>query len=36
MPRKAGSELRAEIKADANLRRIPVVVRTTSADEVDI
>lgn len=36
MPRKSGQEALAEIKADALLRRIPVVVLTTSDDESDI
>ena len=36
MPRKDGREALAEIKADAELRRIPVVVLTTSSDEHDI
>ena len=36
MPRKDGRESLREIKADANLRRIPVVVLTTSKSEMDI
>jgi CheY-like chemotaxis protein len=36
MPRKDGREALAEIKADASLREIPVVVLTTSKDEADI
>jgi CheY-like chemotaxis protein len=36
MPRKDGREALREIKADAQLRRIPVVVLTTSAVEDDI
>jgi CheY-like chemotaxis protein len=36
MPRKDGREALHEIKADANLRRIPVVVLTTSKAEEDI
>ena len=36
LPRKDGREVLAEIKADANLRRIPVVVLTTSQAEEDI
>jgi len=36
LPRKNGREVLAEIKQDANLRRIPVVVMTTSDDEKDI
>jgi chemotaxis family two-component system response regulator Rcp1 len=36
LPKKDGREVLAEIKADANLRRIPVVVLTTSRDEQDI
>lgn len=36
MPRKDGREALKEIKADADLRRIPVVVFTTSKAEEDI
>lgn len=36
MPRKDGREALAEIKADSDLRRIPVVVLTTSCAEEDI
>lgn len=36
MPRKNGMEALEEIKADANLRRIPVIVLTTSKAEEDI
>ena len=36
LPRKDGREVLAEIKADKSLRRIPVVVLTTSKDEQDI
>jgi CheY-like chemotaxis protein len=36
MPKKDGREALAEIKADESLRRIPVVVLTTSKDEEDI
>ena len=36
MPRMDGREALAEIKRDANLRRIPVVVMTTSSAETDI
>ncbi|MEA5516892.1 response regulator [Nodularia sp. UHCC 0506] len=36
LPKKDGREVLAEIKADQNLRRIPVVVLTTSQSEEDI
>jgi two-component system, chemotaxis family, response regulator Rcp1 len=36
LPRKDGRELLAEIKADEELKRIPVIVLTTSSDEGDI
>jgi len=36
LPRKDGREVLAEIKADENFRRIPVVVLTTSQAEEDI
>ena len=36
LPRKAGHEVLAEIKSDADLQRIPVVVLTTSDVEEDI
>jgi CheY-like chemotaxis protein len=36
MPKKDGWEALAEIKANASLRRIPVVVLTTSSDEEDV
>jgi chemotaxis family two-component system response regulator Rcp1 len=36
LPKKDGREVLAEIKADDDLRRIPVIVLTTSKDEVDI
>ena len=36
LPRKDGREVLAEIKEDEVLRRIPVVVLTTSRDEVDV
>jgi CheY-like chemotaxis protein len=36
MPRKDGREALGEIKADPQLRRIPVVVLTTSKAEEDI
>lgn len=36
MPRKDGREALAEIKADPNLRPIPIVVLTTSKSEEDI
>jgi chemotaxis family two-component system response regulator Rcp1 len=36
LPRKDGREVLAEIKADSTLRRIPVIVLTTSLAEDDI
>ena len=36
MPRKDGREAMREIKADADLRRIPIVVLTTSKADTDI
>ncbi|MFC1671889.1 response regulator [Planctomycetota bacterium] len=36
MPKKDGREALAEIKADPNLRHIPVVVLTTSKEEEDV
>jgi two-component system response regulator len=36
LPRKDGREVLAEIKADPDLRSIPVVVLTTSGAEADI
>lgn len=36
MPRKDGREALQEIKEDAELRRIPVVVLTTSNSDVDV
>jgi CheY-like chemotaxis protein len=36
MPKKDGREALAELKADASLRRIPVVVLTTSKDHEDV
>jgi CheY-like chemotaxis protein len=36
MPRKDGREALAELKADESLRQIPVVVLTTSNDELDV
>ncbi|MBU8849909.1 MAG: response regulator [Desulfobacterales bacterium] len=36
MPKKDGREVLSEIKADTNLRTIPVVVLTTSSAEEDI
>lgn len=36
LPRKDGREVLAEVKADKNLKRIPVVVLTTSQAEEDI
>lgn len=36
LPRKDGREVLAEIKSDENLKRIPVVVLTTSSAERDV
>jgi CheY-like chemotaxis protein len=36
MPRKDGREVLAEMKADDSLKRIPVVILTTSEAEQDI
>lgn len=36
MPRMSGREVLKQIKSDANLRQIPVVVLTTSDDERDV
>ncbi len=36
LPKKNGHEVLAEIKADPNLKRIPVVVLTTSKSDEDI
>lgn len=36
LPRKDGREVLAEIKSDDSLKRIPVVVLTTSQDEQDV
>ncbi|GMV49915.1 MAG: Response regulator rcp1 [Nitrospirae bacterium] len=36
LPKRDGREVLAEIKADESLKRIPVVVLTTSQDEQDI
>jgi two-component system, chemotaxis family, response regulator Rcp1 len=36
LPKKDGREVLAEIKADEKLKRIPVVVLTTSQDEQDV
>ncbi|HEY9732188.1 MAG TPA: response regulator [Drouetiella sp.] len=36
MPKKDGREVLAELKADVRLRRIPVVILTTSEDEEDV
>ena len=36
LPKKDGREVLAEIKADEKLKRIPIVVLTTSQDEQDV
>ena len=36
LPKKDGRQVLAEIKEDENLKRIPVVILTTSQDEADV
>ena len=36
LPKKDGRKVLAEIKADDNLKRIPIVILTTSEDEQDV
>lgn len=36
LPKKSGHELLAEIKSDADLKRIPVIILTTSSSELDV
>jgi CheY-like chemotaxis protein len=36
LPRMSGHEVLAELKADPNLKRIPVVIMTSSDDEKDV
>ena len=36
LPRKSGQEVLVEMKADAELKRIPVVILTVSSDEEDV
>lgn len=36
LPRRSGQEILADLRADPELRRIPVAVLTTSADEADV
>jgi len=36
LPKKDGREVLAEIKADPAMRRVPVVVLTTSSSEIDV
>ena len=36
LPRKSGQEVLVEMKADADLKRIPVVILTVSSDEEDV
>ena len=36
LPRKSGREVLIEVKADERLKKIPVVVLTTSADDQDV
>jgi len=36
LPRKSGGEVLQEIKEDRNLRALPVIVLTTSAEEEDV
>ncbi|MCU1673317.1 MAG: transcriptional regulator [Frankiales bacterium] len=36
LPRRSGQEVLADVKADADLRRIPIAVLTTSAAQADV
>jgi chemotaxis family two-component system response regulator Rcp1 len=36
LPKRSGQEVLADVKADADLRRIPIAVLTTSAAEADV
>jgi CheY-like chemotaxis protein len=36
LPKKGGKEVLAEVKQDPNLKRIPVVIMTTSKEEKDV
>jgi DNA-binding response OmpR family regulator len=36
LPKKSGHELLAEIKSDPSLKRIPVIILTTSSSELDV
>lgn len=36
LPKKDGREVLSEIKSDPNLKRIPVIILTTSQDEEDV